>query len=183
MVQLLLIAVGFAAATLVAGWGSDETSGRLEMLLTTPLARRGWAVLSGVGVFLAIAVMTLLMALLIAVGAAGAGSDALTPMVGTVTLGLYAAALAGVGFAIGGWFRTSIAGEAVAAIVIVTYLIDLLAPALRLPGWFHQLALTAHLGQPMVGSWDWAGIAACVLLAAGGLVVGSWGMARRDVAR
>jgi putative exporter of polyketide antibiotics len=38
-VQLGFIVVGFAAATLVAGWASDETSGRLEMLLATPLAR------------------------------------------------------------------------------------------------------------------------------------------------
>jgi ABC-2 type transport system permease protein len=183
MVQLLLIVVGFAAATLVAGWGSDETSGRLELLLATPLDRRAWVIRSGLGVFLAIAAMTLLMAVLISLGAAGAGSDALTPVIGTGMLGLYAAALAGVGFAVGGWLRTSIAGEAVAAIVIVTYLVDLLSPALQLPDWFHQLALTAHLGQPMVGSWDWPGMAACVIIAVGGLLIGARGFARRDVGR
>ena len=59
----------------------------------------------------------------------------------------------GVGFAVGGW-RTSIAGEIVALVVVATYLIDLIAPALQLPDWVHQLALTAHLGQPMVGHWD-----------------------------
>jgi hypothetical protein len=44
-----------------------------------------------------------------------------------------------------------------------------------------QLALTAHLGEPMVGRWDVAGLAACLVLAVGGLVVGAWGMSRRDV--
>src|SRR5262249_33708894 len=39
-IQLGFVVVGFAASTLVAGWGSDEGSGRLEMLLATPLARR-----------------------------------------------------------------------------------------------------------------------------------------------
>jgi ABC-2 type transport system permease protein len=182
MIQLLLIFVGFAAATLVSGWGSDETSGRLEMLLATPLDGRRWAVSSGLGVFAAIAVMTVLFAAGVAVGAGAAGSDALTPMVGSVTLGLYAAALCGIGFAVGGLFRASIAAEVVALVVIATYLVDLLVPALQLPDWVHQLALTAHLGQPMVGVWDVPGMVACIVLAVGGLLIGGWGMGRRDVA-
>jgi ABC-2 type transport system permease protein len=149
MLQLEFIVVGFAAATLVAGWASDETSGRLEMLLATPLARAMWAVKSGIGVYLGIAVMTIALVVPVGVGAATAGSDALTPMAGSIVLGLYAAALAGVGFAVGG-IRASIAGEAVAVVVIATYLGDLLVPALKLPAWVHQLALTAHMGQPMV---------------------------------
>ena len=70
-----------------------------------------------------------------------------------------------------------------ALFVVATYLIDLLAPPLNLPEWFHQLALTAHFGQPMVGDWDPVGIAACLVLAVGGVTLGAWGMARRDVAR
>ena len=36
-----LILAGFATATLVKGWASDETDGRLEVLLSTPhVARR-----------------------------------------------------------------------------------------------------------------------------------------------
>ncbi|MHB8459950.1 MAG: hypothetical protein ACYDAK_02720 [Candidatus Limnocylindrales bacterium] len=182
LIQLELIVVGFAAATLVAGWASDETSGRLEMLLATPLARRTWAVGSGIGAFLAIAIMTIVFAVGVGIGAFMAGSDALTPMAGSVTLGLYAAALAGIGFGIGGLVRTTIAAEIVALIVTATFLVDLLAPALKLPGWVHQLALTAHMGQPMVGSWDIGGVVACLVLAVGGLAVGGWGMRRRDVA-
>jgi hypothetical protein len=33
----------------------------------------------------------------------------------------------------------------------------------------------------MIGVWDPAGIAACVGLAVGGLLLGAWGMTRRDV--
>jgi ABC-2 type transport system permease protein len=182
MVQILYIAAGFAAATLVAGWASDETSGRLEMLLTTPVGRFPWAVRSSVGALLAILVMTLLIAVGVGLGALAAGSDALAPMAGTFVLGVYAAALAGVGFAVGG-FRASIAAEAVAIVVIVTYLIDLLAPAFGLPDWVHQLALTSHLGQPMVGIWDWPGMALCAVIAVGGVFIGAWAIGRRDVAR
>lgn len=180
-VQLGFIVVGFAAATLIAGWASDETSGRLELVLASPLARRGWAVRAGLGVFLAIVVMTGVLALGIGIGAVAAGSDPLTPMAGTVVMGLYTAAMAGVGFAVGGLFRMSIAGEIVAVVVVFTFLLDLLAPALQLPDWVRQLALTAHLGQPMVGVWDFPGIVASLVLAVGGLAIGAWGFARRDL--
>jgi ABC-2 type transport system permease protein len=180
-VELGFIVVGFAAATLVAGWASDETSGRLELILASPLARRAWAIRSGLGVFLAIAAMTAVLALGIGLGVLVAGDEPLTPMAGTIVMGLYAAALAGIGFAVGGLFRASIAGEIVALIVVVTYLLELFPPALQLPDWVHQLALTAHLGQPMIGVWDWAGMVACLVLAVVGLVVGAWGFAPRDM--
>jgi ABC-2 type transport system permease protein len=180
-IQLGFIFVGFAVATLVAGWGSDESSGRLEMLLTTPLARARWAISGGIGVICAIGVMTALLAIGIGVGAAIGGGGVLTPVLGTAVLGLYAAALAGVGLAVGGLLWGSISGEVVALVVIVTFLIDLVAPALKLPDWVHQLALTAHMGQPMLGVWDWGGIAACLLLAIGGTLISGSAMARRDV--
>ncbi|MGD0018546.1 MAG: ABC transporter permease subunit [Candidatus Limnocylindrales bacterium] len=182
LVQLEFIAAGFAAATLVAGWASDETSGRLEMLLSTPLARSRWAIRSGIGVFAAIGSMTAVLAVAIGIGAALAGSEAVTPMAGSVSLGLYAAALAGVGFAVGGILRTSIAAEIVALLAAATYLVDLIAPALKLPEAVHHLALSADMGQPMIGHWDPAGIAACLVLAVAGLALGGWGVRRRDVA-
>ena len=65
--------------------------------------------------------------------------------------------------------------------MVATYLIDLIAPPLKLPDWVHQLALTAHLGQPMIGAWDPVGIVACLVIAIGGIALGAWGFARRDV--
>ena len=181
-VELGFIFAGFAASTLVNGWASDESSGRLELLLTAPLARAGWAISAGLGVLAAIAVMTAVIALGVGAGAATVGSDAITPILGTAVLGLYAAALAGVGLAVGGLWRPSIAAEVVAAVVIVTFVVELTAPALKLPGWVLQLALTDHMGQPMIGSWDWTGITACIVLALGGVALSAWGISRRDVA-
>jgi putative exporter of polyketide antibiotics len=117
----------------------------------------------------------------VAVGVASASGDVLTPVAGGLIIGLYAAAAAGVGFAVGGLFRNTMAGEIAATFVIATFLIDFLAPPLNLPDWFHQLALTSHLGQTMVGNWDPAGVVACLVLAVGGLMLGAWGMRRRDV--
>jgi putative exporter of polyketide antibiotics len=104
-------------------------------------------------------------------------------MLGSAALGIYAAAIVGIGFAVGGLWRTSLAAEVAALVVVATYLIDLLAPALKLPDWFHQLALTAHLGQPMIGQWDVAGVIACAVIAVGGILLGAFGMSRRDVTR
>jgi ABC-2 type transport system permease protein len=181
--QLLFIAAGFGAATFVSKWASDETDGRLEEVLATPVARARWVLAGGIAALMAVALMTVLFALGVGLGAASGGVSAGDPMLGSAALGLYAAALVGVGVAVGGLWRTSLAAEITALVVVATYLIDLLAPAFKLPDWVHQLALTAHFGQPMVGVWDVAGIIGCVAIAAGGLLLGAWGISRRDVAR
>jgi ABC-2 type transport system permease protein len=175
------VLIGLAAATFVAARSSDETSGRLELQLATPLTRARWAVTSGTAVWAAIALVTVLLAAAVALGVASVGQDPVTPALGTLVLALYGAALAGIGVAVAGLVRASLAAPSVLVIAIGMFLIDLLAPALRLPDWIQQLALTAHLGEPMVGAWDGAGIVACLVLAIGGLAVGAWGMGRRDV--
>jgi ABC-2 type transport system permease protein len=180
-VQLLLIAAGFGAATFVSKWASDEKDGRLEMILATPLARARWVIAGGIAAVFAVVVMTVLFAAGIGLGAASGGVAVGDAIVGSAVLGLYAAAIVGVGVAVGGVWRTSIAAEIAAMVVLVTYLIDLVAPPLNLPDWVHQLALTAHLGQPMVGVWDPFGIGACLLIAVGGIAIGAWGMTRRDI--
>jgi ABC-2 type transport system permease protein len=180
-VQLLLIAAGFGAATFVSKWASDEQDGRLEMILATPMARARWAVSGGIAALLAAVLMTALFAAGIGLGAASGGVAVGDAITGSAVLGLYAAAIVGIGIAVGGVWRTSIAAEIAAIVVLVTYLIDLVAPPLGLPDWVHQLALTAHLGQPMVGRWDPVGIVACLVIAVGGIAIGAWGMTRRDI--
>jgi ABC-2 type transport system permease protein len=180
-VEFGLVLAGLAAATLVAGWASDETSGRLELLLASPLARTRWVSAGGLGVFAGIGVFVLLAALGIAVGAASVGGDVATPAIGTLSLGLFGLAMAGVGLAVGGLVGTGWAAPAVAIVTIVTWFIDIVGPALRLPDVVRQLALTSHYGLPMVGRWDAAGIVASIVIAVAGLGIGTWGFARRDL--
>ena len=180
-VELFYIAAGFAGATLVSKWASDETGGRLEALLATPMSRTRWVVSGGVAAILGIAVMSVVFAIGIGLGAASGDVTAGDAMLGSTALGLFGIAMVGVGFAVGGLWRTSLAAEITALVVVATYLIDLIAPALKLPDWVHQLALTAHLGQPMIGDWDPVGIVACVVIAVGGIALGAWGINRRDV--
>jgi ABC-2 type transport system permease protein len=180
-VEFGVILAGLAAATFVSGWASDETSGRLEMVLATPLARLRWALAGGVGMLVNVAIFVVLTAVGIAIGVASSGSDLTTPLGGSLVLGLYAAALVGVGVAVGGVFGTRLAAPVVVVFVIVTWFVQLLGGLLRLPELVRQLALTSHFGQPMVGVWDAGGIAISLLIAAGGVALGAWAFRRRDL--
>ena len=182
-IELFYIVAGFAAATFVSRWASDETGGRLEEVLATPMRRSTWVLAGGIAALAADGVMTLVFALSIGLGSSSGGVSVGDAMLGSASLGLYAAALIGIGVAIGGLWRASLAAELVALLVVATYLVGLLAPPLGLPDWVHQLALTTHFGQPMAGQWDTAGVVACLVLATGGLAIGAWGMRRRDVER
>ena len=179
--EFAFLVFGFAAVTIVAGWASDETSGRLELLLSTPRTRARWAIESGLGAYLSIVVLALVVAAGIAIGAVAVGGDAITPALGMLAPAVFTAALAGVGFAVGGLLRASWAAPAVAFVTLATFLIDLFVPALKLPDSLHELALSTHLGRPMVGEWDIPGMLLCLGIAAAGLAVGAWGMARRDL--
>jgi ABC-2 type transport system permease protein len=176
-----LIVIGIAAATLVAGWASDESSGRLEVLLSTPLTRAKWVLHSGLGVFLAIAVIVTFVAAAAGLGAASVGNDPIQPFVGSYVIALYGLALAGVGIAMGGLVRPGLAAPVVLGLTVAMFLDTILALALRLPSWVADLALGTHYGKPIVGIWDPVGIVASLVLAIGGLGVGAWGLARRDV--
>jgi putative exporter of polyketide antibiotics len=175
------LAIGLAAAAILNGWASDEADGRLEMLLATPQDRLRWMVRSGLGVYAAIVVVTIVVAISIAIGVAITGDDPVTPIVGTLALTLFALAVAGAGMAIGGLFRAGLAAPAAALVVLVTFMIDILVPALKLPEEVRELALTAHFGSPMLGTWDLVGIVASLAIAFGGLGIGAWGFARRDL--
>ena len=180
-VEFGLVLAGLAAATLVNGWASDETSGRLELLLATPLARARWVVAGAVGVFAAIAVVVGLSMLGIAIGAASAGGDVATPVFGTLVLGVFAVAMAGIGIAVGGLVRSGVAGPVVAVVTIATWFVAIIGPALKLPDVVRDLALSTHYGLPMVGQWDLAGVLASLVIAVGGVAIGAWGFGRRDL--
>ena len=62
-------------------------------------------------------------------------------------------------------------------------MLDTLGSALDLPDAILDLSLYKHLGQPMAGTYDAVGIVVAAILAIGGLLVGAWGLQRRDVGR
>ena len=180
-IEFGVILAGLFAAGLVGGWASDETSGRLEMVLATPLSRGRWALSGGAAMIVNVVIFLAITAVGIAIGVATTGSDVATPVVGSLVLGLYAAALIGIGHAVGGLVGTRFAGTFVIIFVIVTWFVQLLGTLLGLPQVVQDLALTTHFGQPMVGAWDSTGIVAAIALAVIGMAIGTWGFRRRDL--
>lgn len=180
-----ILVVSVATATLVAGWASDEGERRLELLLSAPVTRAGWAVRSSLAVMAGIAVMVALLAVGVVIGSSTqvATRDLGSLAVGVSVLGLYAMALAGIGLAVGGLVRPSLAAPVTVVVALTFFLWDLIGSIAGLPDELLDLALNRHLGRPILGEFDWPGMAACVLLAAGGIVVCALGMRRRDIGR
>jgi ABC-2 type transport system permease protein len=153
------------------------------MVMAAPVTRARWLVSSGLGVLAAIGVTVIVLGAVVALAVAGLGGEVATPVIGVGILGLAAAGFAGVGLAAGGVVRASLAAPVTAGLVIATFLLDTLGAALDLPELVLDLSIYKHLGQAMVGTYDAAGLAACVVLAVGGLAAGAWGMQRRDLDR
>jgi putative exporter of polyketide antibiotics len=65
--------------------------------------------------------------------------------------------------------------------VLVTWFVQIVGGLLGLPDVVLQLALTTHFGQTFVGVWDWAGVAASIVLALGGIAIGALAFTRRDL--
>ncbi len=175
--------IGLAGAGMVAGWASDEGEDRLDLVLSTPLSRARWFIHSGLGVMAAIAVTTVVIAALLAFSVATVGGETRDVVFGAFLLGLAAAAFAAVGLAVGGVVRASLAVPVAALLVVVTFLIDTLGALLNLPDVVLELSLFKHLGQPMAGTYDPVGVVAAAVLIVGGLLIGAWGLQRRDLDR
>ncbi|HYH93739.1 MAG TPA: ABC transporter permease subunit [Candidatus Saccharimonadales bacterium] len=177
------ILIGLAGATAVAGWASDETDGRLDVILSTPQSRVGWFLRSSLGVLAAIAITSTIIAAIVGVSVAAVGGEVRDVVLGTLVLGLAAGAFASVGLAVGGLVRASLAAPVTAVLVIATFMLDLIGAALELPDPILELSLFKHLGQPMAGQYDPVGVLASLVLIVGGLAVGAWGLQRRDLDR
>jgi ABC-2 type transport system permease protein len=177
------VLIGLAAASLVSVRAGDEMAGRLELPLTTPLSRPRWAVASGAAIGVAIVLIALMLAGMVGAGVLSQGEDPVPPVAGTIALVLYGWALAGLGLAVAGVAGPRWAAASVVTVALSTSLVDLFGPVLGLADWVQTLALTQHFGRPMVGAWDAVGIVASLTLAVLGVVVGAWGMTRRDIGR
>ena len=180
-----ILIVGIATAALVGGWASDEGERRLELLLSVPVTRAGWAIRSALAVMVGIAIMISILILGVVIGAStqAATRDLAALAAGVSVLGLYAAALAGVGLAVGGLVRPGLAAPTTLILGLAFFLWDLIGSIARFPDEVLDLALNRHLGEPILGQFDGPGMLACAVLALGGIVLCAVGMRRRDIGR
>lgn len=178
-----ILFVSIATAALVAGWASDESDRRLELLLSPPVTRAGWAVKSGLAVMAGVAIVIAIMVAGVLIGAStqAATRDLGSLAIGVSVLGVYAAAIAGIGLAVGGLVRPGLAAPVALILAIGFFLWELIGSIVGLSDELLDLALQRHLGQPILGQFDGPGMALCALLAAGGIALCALGMRRRDI--
>jgi len=180
-----ILFVSIATAALVAGWASDEGDRRLELLLSPPVTRVGWAVKSGLAVMAGIAIVIAIMVAGVVIGAStqAATRDLGSLAVGVSVLGMYAAAIAGIGLAAGGLVRPGLAAPVALILAIGFFLWELIGSIVGLSDELLDLALQRHLGEPILGQFDVPGMVACTVLAVGGIALCAIGMRRRDIGR
>jgi len=178
-----ILIIGLAAAAFVGGWASDEGERRLEVVLAAPIGRFAWALRSAGSVLASLAVTTAVLVAAVAMGTAAQGDDPLETAVGVSVVGLYGMALAGIGLAVGGLIRPSLAGPVTLVMGLGFFLFDLVGNVLKWPKAILDLALNRHLGQPMLGHVDGPGVALCAAIAIGGVLLCALGMRRRDIGR
>ncbi|MES1239395.1 MAG: hypothetical protein ABUL57_00885, partial [Chloroflexota bacterium] len=178
-----IIVIGLAAGGFVGGWASDEGERRLELVLGAPVGRTAWALRSATAVMVAIAVMGAVMTVFVVAAATTQAGNAFDLVPGMAVLALYGMALAGIGLAVGGLIRPSLAGPVTIVLGLAFYLLDVIGSILDLPDWVLDLALNRHLGRPILGNYDEVGLIACAVLAVGGVVLCAIGMRQRDIGR
>jgi putative exporter of polyketide antibiotics len=173
--------IGLGAASIAHGTGADERDGRLEVVGAVPLSRVGMALRAGIGGYLAVLAMALVIAAFVAFGTLVRGVDPSRPVAGSLVLGLYGMALVGIGLAVGGLFSPRLPGIVVAVYVIGGFLLQFIGTPLDVPEEILDLSLARHVGRPMVGDFDPVGIGIFTVLAVGGLAISAVGFRRRDL--
>ncbi len=152
---VVLLVAAYAVIT-VNGWTGDENEGRLELLLSTPLPR----VALQLNRFLVALVSSTLLLGFIAVAFVFCTWAFQVPTDGGKTaatfLGLWTVCLVVESL---GFFIAAIGpGRAVAilsGIVIVSYLVEVFAILLSLPGWVLNLSVFHQFGNPMLDGVNW----------------------------
>lgn len=162
--------------TQVAGWIADLRQGRVELVLSSPVAwtrlvvERMLAVAGGTAVIIAAAVGGL-------VAGAIAADVPLRPE-GLVRLAadglLFGLAIGGIGAVLAALLRTGLATALLAVFIVATYLVDLLTPVYEWPSWIGHLSLFDAFGQPYTEVPAVSGMALLAGLALVGTATGAW---------
>lgn len=181
-VQLLLPI--FAGITAVR-WASDLDTGRLELLLATPLSRPRVILARYAAVLLATIITTLCIWLSVVLFAGAIGFTIDGGRVAEASAGMLPLALliASLVFALAGLLPPGLILGIMAIFLAVSYLAETLKSLLSLPGWIVNLSIFHQYGHPLLHGLNWTSFAVMLLIAALVLTFGTWQFSMRDVDR
>ena len=157
MLFLFLVAL-FAsyAVTMAASWANEETEGRLELLLATPQAR--WRLLlsrfaaSLIALAFVVGLNWLIFEIMLQLGNVKlVNSYSMEAFAGGFIL---SAVILAFGFLFCA-FKPGWTMGALTALVIISFLIELLKATFKFPDWVVDTSLFHHYGQPIINGLDW----------------------------
>lgn len=179
----LLVLSSFAIAQ-VSGWAADESEGRLEMTLATPLPRwrvvleRAVALAAGAVVVVAVASLTLA----VVTRSHGIPLDLLEFAGASALLVPLVVAFGAIGAVLIGW-RPRAAVWILGVVAVASYFIQQLAPMFRFPDLVRNLSLFELYGSPLLLGPNWAGLGAQLAIIIGGFGLAAISLSRRDISR
>jgi beta-exotoxin I transport system permease protein len=186
MLSLIVpLALGYLAVRAVASGlsGASET-GRLDVLLSAPLARRRLVAAGFVATAIELASVLLLTGLLTALGSllSGAGLPAGRAVAGFANVWPLALVFAGLGVVVTGWsLRTSVVTGSVAGVLVAMYVIDLVGRLDPDLSGIRYASVFRYYGNAIEDGIDplaFCGVIAVAVLLAS---LGAWLFDRRDL--
>jgi ABC-2 type transport system permease protein len=179
-VMQLVLAV--YVVTVIAGWSSDDTEGRLEMILAEPVPRwrvvveRAGALLASVALLVAAGVVCTALAarsqgLVVASGSLVQAGVALLP---------FGLSFGAVGAVITGRFPR-LAVPVLGALAVLSYFLQEFAQLFSWPSWVTNLSVFSLYGDPLDNGVYWNGMLALLAIVVVGFGVAVLALQRRDV--
>ena len=178
----LVLLISLYAIVQANGWAADDQEGRLEIFAAQPISRARIVVerLAALLIGAAVIVAASSLALLIGAASADISLEAGRVVVGTALTLLVAFAFGGLGAAGVGW-RPRLTLGILAAVAIVGYFVQELAPLFQWPEWLANLSVYALYGNPVMTSIDWAREATLLAIGAAASFAALIAMQRRDI--
>lgn len=178
----LVLLVSLYAIVQANGWAADDQEGRLEIFAAQPISRARIVVerLAALLIGAAVIVAASSLALLIGAASADISLEVGRVVVGTALTLLVAFAFGGLGAAGVGW-RPRLTLGILAAVAIVGYFVQELAPLFEWPEWLANLSVYALYGNPVMTSIDWAREATLLAIGAAASFAALIAMQRRDI--
>ncbi len=172
------------AVTQVNRWASDESDGRLDLVLSAPRSRARvllgrFAALSTAAVVIGLAA---LVATLVASSVVGVSLNTANVIAATLTLVPMGLLVAAIGFLAAGWLRTAADTGLVSFLLAAWFFISFVGPELKLPEATLRLSAFYYYGTPLLHGVQLANLAVLVAVGAAALVLGTLRFARKDIA-
>ena len=181
---MMPLVLGAFAITQVSRWTTDDTEGRLEMVLSEPVSRRRVA-LERAGALLVATTFIAVVGSAVTLWAADAQGISLgveSIALATALLLPFGLAFGSLGAALAGWIpRATVL--LLSGYAVVSYFLTQFVPLFRWPQWVANLSIFYLYGTPLTTGVYWTGFWVLMAIIAIAMTIGLLSFQRRDLGR